>query len=251
MVNHAGELVLTAPEPRSLELTPMDLLQQLVQNPGAKDAVEAMKEMVHLVREERDLKAKARFYEVLGLAQTDVKMVINDSESNPNFMKGKRWATLKALDKALRPIWTKYGFSLDFGSEPSGVAGQMTITADLSLGTFTKTYRVPSAMSGEGSKGGGALSPPHAISAGVEYGRRNLLKMIFNVITGEEEELMTTNGQALAIVEDIEKCGSIPALNSVVKDAFAEARKKKDGKLMLLLADAKEKRMKELQDAAH
>jgi hypothetical protein len=251
MVNQAGELVLTHPEPRSLELTPMDLLEQFVQNPGAKDAVEAMTALIQLQREERDLKAKSRFNECLALAQSDAKMVVNDSESNPSFMKGKRWATYKALDKALRPIWTKYGFSLDFSSEPSAVVGQVIFTADLSLGSFIKTYKMPSAVSGDGAKGGGALSPQHAMSAGMEYGRKNLLKMIFNVITGEEEELMTTNGEPLEILDDIKKCGNVPDLKLIVKTAFDEARKKKDGKLMLLLADANDKRMKELQNAAH
>lgn len=243
------ELVLT---PEARQLTPMEMLQTVIQTQNPKDAVEVVKELVKLQNDMRMQDAEVAFNESLAVCQSEIKLVVNDSEKTAPG--GKHWATYKALDKAIRPIWTRQGFSLSFGSQPSTVPDQMYAEAYLSRGLYTRTFVIPMDIGGKGPKGDGALSKPHAILAGMEYSRRILVKMIFNIITGDEGDLPDGEGQVdkdwlTEQIEEMQRCETMEGLTDTFKSAGRIALNINDIESYRALSKAKNIRKKKLEAA--
>lgn len=98
------------------------------------------------------------------------------------------YATYGKLDSVLRPIYTSEGFSLSFGTEPApeGMVGMVCFVSHAA--GHTRTYRANVPSDGKGAKGGDVMTKTHAFGSGTSYGMRYLLKMIFNVAIGEEDD---------------------------------------------------------------
>lgn len=98
------------------------------------------------------------------------------------------YATYGKLDKALRPIYTTEGLSLSFGTEPApdGFVGMVCYVSH--SGGHTRTYKAQVPSDGKGAKGNDVMTKTHAFGSGTSYGMRYLLKMIFNVAIGEEDD---------------------------------------------------------------
>lgn len=98
------------------------------------------------------------------------------------------YATYGKLDSVLRQIYTSEGFSLSFGTESAaeGMVGMVCFVSH-SAG-HTRTYRANVPSDGKGAKGGDVMTKTHAFGSGTSYGMRYLLKMIFNVAIGEEDD---------------------------------------------------------------
>lgn len=199
MTNSSESTIVQNEETQLQTLSPMNLMQIALKHSAAIDVIErlaALQEKAVL----RD--AEMQFNEALAACQEAVKTVINDSEKpGPG---GKKWATYRAIDKAIRPIYIGHGFSVSFGSTDCATPDLILVTCHVShKGGHTRLYQLPMDASGKGPQGAGALSKPHAILAAMEYGRRCLMKSIFNLVTGDEEELSVTNGELAEQVEFI------------------------------------------------
>ncbi len=98
------------------------------------------------------------------------------------------YATYGKLDKALRPIYTAEGLSLSFGTEaaPEGYVGMVCFVSH--VGGHTRTYPAQVPSDGKGARGNDVMTKTHAFGSGTSYGMRYLLKMIFNVAIGEEDD---------------------------------------------------------------
>jgi hypothetical protein len=200
-------------QPQALVRNHFDLLQLALQKDAAIDVIERL---AKLQLESRKLDAEVDFNEALGQCQEEAKLVINDSDkTGPG---GKKWATYKALDREIRPIYRRHGFSISFGSADSSNPDRILVTCQLSRGMHSRNYQLPMDASGEGAKGGGALSKPHAILAAMEYGRRCLLKSIFNLVTGEEDVI--TNGELAEQVEYIQNASTPAELATLYSAAY-------------------------------
>ena len=233
-------------------LTPMDLMQQLIQRGDVANAVDVAKELVALQSQMwqhelagRKVDAEVEFNASLAAASAEMKLIINDSDkTGPG---GKRWSTYRALNNAAKPIWIKNGLGVSYDSEPSPVPDQMFMVAHVSKGFYTRKYMIPMDISGKGPKGDGALSKPHAIGAGIEYGRRDLIRMIFDLITGEEEIL--TNGELITAIGLIEKAPNVAELRTVHAKAFSDWADYPAA--IKCLQEARNKRHKELIKNGH
>lgn len=98
------------------------------------------------------------------------------------------YATYAALDKAIRPIYTKYGFSISFNEGEGAPEGHARILAYVSCGGHTRTYKLDMPNDGKGAKGGDVMTKTHATGSAHTYGRRYLLKDIFNIAIGENDD---------------------------------------------------------------
>ena len=96
-----------------------------------------------------------------------------------------KYADYAKLDQVLRPIYTKHGFALSFDTEAaqSGVV----VVAHVSRSGFSRDYKIPMPTDGKGPQGGDVMTKTHATGAAMTYGMRYLLKMIFNVAIGEDD----------------------------------------------------------------
>lgn len=181
-----GEVLEVEQEPKALELrqpSMMDLIQVAIQNKSAMDVIERL---TALQREQMAKEAESDFNAALNAAQGEVGRIAPDAT---NEQTKSKWATYAKLDRVLRPIYIRHGFSLSFNSGDSPSPDTVLVTCFVShRGGHTRTYTAPPIPAdGKGAKGGNVMTATHATGAAMSYGARYLLKYIFNIAVGEED----------------------------------------------------------------
>lgn len=130
--------------------------------------------------------AEQAFNEAMNAAQTEMGRIKADAKNPETHSK---YATYAALDKELRPIYTKHGFALSFGTQPNPEQALFQhVVCDVTKGGHTKRYGMIVPADGKGPKGGDVMTKTHAAGAAMSYGMRYLLKSIFNVAIGEDDD---------------------------------------------------------------
>lgn len=130
--------------------------------------------------------AELAFNIALNAAQSEMRPIAANA-SNPQTK--SRYATFDKLDRVLRPIYTEHGFSLSFDEGDSPKEEHVRVLCYVShVGGHTRTYHRDMPADGKGAKGGDVMTKTHAAGAAGSYGARYLLKGIFNVAVGEEDE---------------------------------------------------------------
>ncbi len=161
-------------------------LLQAVERASRDPAVDVskLKELVALARELRRDEAEEAFNEAMRLCQQEMRPVAARAE-NPQTR--SKYATYDALDRMLRPIYTKHGFALSFDEGDCPKPDYIRVLCYVTRGGFTRTYRRDMPADGKGAKGGDVMTKTHAAGAAGSYGSRYLLKGIFNVAVGEDD----------------------------------------------------------------
>lgn len=130
----------------------------------------------------RDRAAETAFDEAMSAAQSEMRAVVKDS-SNPQTR--SRYASYFALDRELRPIYVKHGFSLSFDTAPGPTDNSITILCRVANAGHARPYKIPMPADGMGAKGAAVMTRTHATGSAITYGRRYLLVMIFNVVVND------------------------------------------------------------------
>jgi hypothetical protein len=129
--------------------------------------------------------AETDFDQAMSATQGEMGRISTDAE---NSQTRSKYATYGKLDKKLRPVYTKNGFALSFGTGQAPVPDQVRVTCHVShRGGHSRDYYIDMPADGKGAKGGDVMTKTHATGAAASYGMRYLLKMIFNVAIGEED----------------------------------------------------------------
>lgn len=230
--------------------TPMQLLQIALQNNAAIDVIERLSA---LQERAQDRDAEMQFVEAMNAAQAEIVRVVPNEY---NQQTKSKWATYAKLDKAIRPIYIKHGFSLSFNSGDSPLPQTVRVQCFVShRAGHTRIYNSPPMPSdGKGAKGGDVMTLTHATGAAMSYGARYLLKFIFNIAVGEDDndgngtnaDLMT-EGWLKEQLEEIGRCETIEGLMQAFKTASATALDGKDMNAYTILKDAKDKRKKAIK----
>ncbi|OBY90479.1 hypothetical protein A6723_019405 [Pseudomonas sp. AU11447] len=188
---------------------------QVIQRAAADPQCDIEKmERLLAMKERMDARAaEVEFNDALSRVQANMGRVAADATNNQT---RSAYATYGKLDKALRPVYTAEGFSLSFGTEeaPEGMVGMICFVSHRS--GHTRQYRAHVPSDGKGAKGGDVMTKTHAFGSGTSYGMRYLLKMIFNVAIGEEDD----DGNA---------AGSDDLRNAVLDDLIAKVKAAKTG----------------------
>ena len=183
MKNEQAELTATpiaAPEKR---VGTMAILAAATERGADVATIEAI---AKLYREERDDARRMEFDKAMSSAQSEMTRVERDAN---NSQTRSRYATYAAMDRKLRPIYTAHGFGLSFNTKPAEVAEYVRVTCHVSHGGgWSADYQIDMPADGKGAKGGDVMTKTHAVGSATQYGMRYLLKMIFNVATGEDDD---------------------------------------------------------------
>lgn len=124
------------------------------------------------------------FNEAMNEAQTEIRPIATDA-SNPNTK--SKYASYPALDRALRPIYTKHGFALSFDTGDSATDMVKVLCYVSHRGGHSRTYHADMPADGKGAKGGDVMTKTHAAGSAMSYGQRYLLKLIFNIAVGDDD----------------------------------------------------------------
>lgn len=147
--------------------------------------LEKMERLLSLQERVMAKNAETDFNAAMRAAQAEMRPVAADAD---NKQTRSRYATYAALDRALRPVYTRHGFSISFDTGDSPADSILLLAYVSHSGGHTRTYRALMPADGKGAKGGDVMTRTHAVGSGMSYGMRYLLKMIFNVAVGEDDD---------------------------------------------------------------
>ena len=224
--------------------SPMDLLSIALHNNAAIDVIERL---AALQEKAMNRDAEQQFNESMNKAQSELGRVAPDL-TNPQTR--SRYASYAALDRTIRPVYSRHGFSLSFDTGDSPAPEMVRVLCYVShRGGFTRTYRVDMPADGKGAKGGDVMTKTHASGAAISYGRRYLLNSIFNIAIGDED----TDGNGTGIddlmerLEYIDNAKDLDELQQLFTLHYKAAKNAGDAQAMQQIIRAKDKRKRELQ----
>lgn len=177
----AGEREIVTQEPAESSAL---LFERLARDPNI--SVEKIERLMALWERAEARKAEAAFNAAMSTAQKAMRPVDTDAT---NSQTNSRYASYEALDLALRPIYTEHGFGLSFDTGDSPFPEQVRVLCYCThTGGYSRTYKLDMPADGKGPKGGDVMTKTHATGSAMSYGQRYLLKMIFNVAVGKEDD---------------------------------------------------------------
>jgi hypothetical protein len=157
---------------------------------AAKDPEFDVQKFGELLRLQRDVghdQSRRLFNQAMADAQSEMLPVVRDAK---NSHLGNKYAKLETIDAAIRPIYTRHGFSVRFGSAPAPTEGYIRITCTVAHagGYFEENY-LDAPIANLGSQGGRtATTGVQAVGSAVTYLRRYLLGMVFNIVLADEDD---------------------------------------------------------------
>lgn len=129
--------------------------------------------------------AEQAFNRAMKEAQAEMQPIRADA-NNPQTR--SKYASYKALDDALRPIYTKHGFSLSFDEADCPRPDYVRVVCYVAHEAgHTRPYHRDMPADGKGAKGGDVMTKTHAAGAAGSYGARYLLQGIFNVAVNRDD----------------------------------------------------------------
>ncbi len=138
----------------------------------------------------------AAIIQMIERAARDVSMPIDRLEK---LLELRERVEIKA---ALRPIYTKHGFGLSFNTEPGAATDYVRVTCRVSRGGYSRIYQIDMPADGKGAKGGDVMTKTHATGSAMSYGSRYLLKMIFNISVGDDDDGNAASNVGASITAD-------------------------------------------------
>ncbi len=94
-------------------------------------------------------------------------------------------------------------FGLSYNTEDGAPQDHIRVVCYVTRGMFTRKYHVDMPADGKGAKGGDVMTKTHAAGAAMTYGQRYLLKMIFNIAIGDDNDGNSVSGGATVNQEQI------------------------------------------------
>jgi hypothetical protein len=201
-------------------------LMQIALETGTVDQLQILQEM-HFKELARS--AEVEFNLAMNAVQSELGRIAPDL-NNPQTK--SKYASYAALDRVIRPIYTRHGFSLSFDSGDSTIAETVVAFCYVSHSAgHTRKYQSPPMPSdGKGAKGGDVMTKTHATGAAMSYAMRYLLKFIFNIAVGEDDT--DGNGEVAewlkTYFERMANCKSLETLQAVYKEAYRAADERGD-----------------------
>ena len=161
----------------------ISMIERVVSNPDMD--VQKLEKLLDMQERILAKSAEMAFNNAMNQAQSETGRIAADSE---NIHTQSLYASYAALDRVLRPIYTKHGFSLSFdtGESPENTVKVLCYVSHNA--GYTRTYKVPMPADGKGAKGGDVMTKTHAAGSAMQYGQRYLLKLIFNVAVGKDDD---------------------------------------------------------------
>lgn len=177
VVDHGAPLA-----PASEASAIVSMIERAARDPSVD--MDKMERLLQMQERVMSRNAEQDFNRAMTEAQSKMRSVAADS-NNPQTK--SRYASYAALDRAVRPVYTAHGFALSFDTAEGAPDSYVRVVCHVShRNGYSRKYHVDMPADGKGAKGGDVMTKTHAVGAGMSYGQRYLLKMIFNIAVGED-----------------------------------------------------------------
>lgn len=145
--------------------------------PGLNEGM--FKQLMEWQQAERAAQAEERFNEAMNLCQREIEPVARTTENKAT---SSFFAKLEAVDNAIRPIYTKYGFSVRYNTVPPLTPGQIRVEVAISLGRHTERFYREAPPDVLGPKGTPTKTALHGGGSAETFLKRYCLCGAFNVV---------------------------------------------------------------------
>ena len=153
-------------------------LERMATDPRAD--VEKLERMMALYERLEANRARQAYNEAMNLAQAEIEPVARTTE---NTVTRSFYAKLEAVDAAIRPIYTKHGFSLSDDAVAPLTPGNIRIQCRCAhIAGHTEIFHREAATDTTGPKGSPTKTPLHGGGSTETFLRRYLRVGIFNVV---------------------------------------------------------------------
>ncbi len=161
----------------------MEVIARAASDPSVD--IDKMERLIAMQERVQAREAEMAFNTAMNAAQSEMRPIAANA-SNPQTR--SKYATYDKLDRVLRPIYTEHGFSHSFDEGESPKPDHVRVLCYVShIGGHTRTYHRDMPADGKGAKGGDVMTKTHAAGAAGSYGARYLLKGIWNVAVGDDD----------------------------------------------------------------
>jgi hypothetical protein len=141
-----------------------------------------------LLRMQREIvaeDARVQFHKAMNATQGEMQAVVRNAVNDQTRSK---YATLEAVDAAIRPVYARHGFSLSFTETPNeGPELRIACTVRHSAG-HVETYSLSALSDMVGPQGKPNKTQVQGVGSSVSYLRRYLTCMIFNVALRDDND---------------------------------------------------------------
>jgi hypothetical protein len=180
-------------EPRAV--TESQAIMDLVRDPSVDPG--KLKALLDMKNDERTQEAKTAYAVAMSDAQARMDPVRKDCE---NRQTSSKYASYAALDRAIRKHYVENGFALSYNTQEVTAADVMRVTCDvMHKAGFSKNFHIDIPVVTKGPRGNDVMTLTHATMSANTYGKRGLLKMIFNIAEYNEDDDGNAAGGMLRI----------------------------------------------------
>lgn len=161
----------------------ISMIERAARDPAVD--IDKMERLVAMQERAMARSSEQAFNDAMTAAQQEMRPVAANA-SNPQTK--SKYADYNALNKTMRPIYTAHGFALSFDTEAGAPQDNIRVVCHVSNSGHTRKYQVDMPADGKGAKGGDVMTKTHAVGSAMSYGQRYLLKMIFNIAIGDDDD---------------------------------------------------------------
>jgi hypothetical protein len=164
-------------------------IEKLAANPNVD--VEKIQRIMDMQEQVLNRNAKQAFNAAMTCAQMAMPVVVKDRK---NEQTRSNYAGYDNIVETCQPVYTKEGFSISFyqgsGCAESPLAeGYVRVCADIMhSGGHTKTRHIDIPVETTGIKGNSNMTKTHATGSAFQYGKGYLIRLIFNIPTGDDDD---------------------------------------------------------------
>lgn len=202
-----------APAPALPEESFFKTIEALTAQGADPDTVEKFMKMQERIL---DRDAKQAFNHSMTRAQNRIDLVVADSYSTQTKSK---YATLKKILIDIKPIYTAEGFSLMFYELETSRDNQKKIGVDIihRQGHVEKRFGYFTIQT-TGIAGKAMMTQIHGEGSAIQYGRRYLTCMIFNVPVGEDDDGAAAGGPIVEFINEKQLSEFVDTINYLDAD---------------------------------
>lgn len=145
-----------------------------------------MMQLMEMAERFEDRQAQQAYNVAMIAAQEEMDPVRTDA-NNPQTR--SKYATFAALDRAIRPIYSKHGFALSFDTGDGAPPDYLRVLVYvMHKSGHTKTHHMDMPADGKGAKGNDVMTKTHATGSAFTYGKRYLEGGVFNIIISDHAD---------------------------------------------------------------
>jgi hypothetical protein len=182
------ERIAASPDGEMVPVRPVTPLEAFLTMTQAGATADQLKMVGEVVRDWEANEARKAFAVAMNLCQQEMPVVLKDAENKHT---KSRYARLESLTHTIKPVYTKHGFSLNFGTADTTLAQHIRLTCKVThRGGHSETFQADIPLDGTGPKGEaiGGMNRTQAAGSTYSYGQRYLSKLIFNLTIAEEDD---------------------------------------------------------------